>query len=244
MDTTVVIHPNHKGFLKMLTTIHSSQCVMEQEVRDPQTGRAEPAAAWQGIEESNVIAARLRADDPSIIDELISAYQLRLRLYLRRLTGNTELTEDLLQETWFRVFTRGAQFRGDARFGTWLFAIARNLAVDRRFRSVWSKSFEEMCERGDGWQMELRCQKPSPFEISADSQHFRLISKALQTLRPEQQRVLELRFFHEMSLLEMAREIQEPLSTVKARFYRALAILRQRVGTPRSELSSTLQAVS
>jgi len=228
----------------MLKIMDSLQAVVGQEVRHPQTGGAEPAPAGQALEESNVIAARLRAGDSSIIDELISAYQLRLRLYLLRLTGNAELTDDLLQETWFRVFTRGTQFRGDAKFGTWLFAIARNLAVDRRFRSVWSKSFEEMCERGDGWQMELHCQKPSPFERSADSQHFRLILRALQTLQPEQQRVLELRFFKEMSLLEMAREIREPLSTVKARFYRALAVLRQRVGTPRSEMSSPLQTVS
>jgi RNA polymerase sigma-70 factor, ECF subfamily len=227
----------------MLTIMDSLQAAVGQEVRHPRTCGAEPNAARQGIEESSVIAARLRAGDPSIIDELMSAHQLRLRLYLLRLTGNAELTEDLLQETWFRVFTRGAQFRGDARFGTWLFAIARNLAVDRRFRSVWIKSLEEMCERGDGWQMELRCQKPTPFERSADSQHFRLILKALQTLRPEQQRVLELRFFREMSLLEMASETREPLSTVKARFYRALALLRQRVGAPRTEMSSPFQTV-
>jgi RNA polymerase sigma-70 factor, ECF subfamily len=228
----------------MLTTIDSSQCAMVQETRDPQTGRAESSPDGQRMDESSVIAARLRAGDPTIIDELVSTYQLRLRLYLLRLTGNAALTEDLLQETWFRVFTRGAQFRGDARFGTWLFTIARNLAVDRRFRTVWSNSLEEMSERGDDWQIELCCQKPSPFEKSADSQHFRLVLRALQTLRPEQQRVLELRFFEEMSLLEMAREIREPLSTVKARFYRALAILRERVGAPQSELSPTLQAIS
>jgi RNA polymerase sigma-70 factor, ECF subfamily len=228
----------------MLTTIDSSGCAMVQETRDSQTGRAEPSPACQRMDESSVIAARLRAGDPSIIDELVSAYQLRLRLYLLRLTGNAELAEDLLQETWFRVFTRGAQYRGEARFGTWLFAIARNLAVDRRFRSVWSKSLEEMCERGDAWQLELPCQKPSPFDKSADSQHFELVLRALQTLRPEQQRVLELRFFQEMSLLEMAREIREPLSTVKARFYRALAILRHRLEAPKPGLSTTLQSVS
>jgi len=228
----------------MLTIIDPSQCATDMEVRDPQAVGVMPNTVGEVMNDSSVIAARLRSGDPSIIDELISAYQLKLRIYLLRLTGNAELTEDLLQETWFRLFTRGAQYRGDARFGTWLFAIARNLAVDRRFRSVWSHSLEEMSERGDGWQMELRCQKPTPFEKSADSQHFRLILKALQTLRPEQQRVLELRFFKEMSLLEMASEIREPLSTVKARFYRALAILRRRLEAPRSELSPTLQSVS
>jgi RNA polymerase sigma-70 factor, ECF subfamily len=200
--------------------------------------------AGQLGDKDGVIAARLRSDDQSIIDDLISAYQMRLRLYLLRVTGNPELTEDLLQEIWLRVFTRGAQFRGDAKFSTWLFTIARNLTIDRRFRFARSSSLEEMSEQRNGWQAELTCREPSPFEVSADNQHFGLILNALHTLRPEQQRVLELRFFHEMSLLEMASEIREPPSTVKARFYRALAVLRERVGTSRSDFSPTLQTVS
>jgi RNA polymerase sigma-70 factor (ECF subfamily) len=82
--------------------------------------------------DNGVIAARLRADDSSIISELIHRYQERLRRYLIGLTEDREFAEDILQEIWMRVVTRGSQFKGDSQFSTWLFAVARNLVRDQR----------------------------------------------------------------------------------------------------------------
>ena len=48
------------------------------------------------------------------------------------LCGNREMAEDLFQEVWMRVLTRGGQFNGKARFETWLFTIARNMVIDQR----------------------------------------------------------------------------------------------------------------
>ena len=60
-----------------------------------------------------------------MLDRLIELYQHRLLRYLLYLTGNRELAQDLFQETWMRVLERGAQYNGQSKFDTWLFAIAR-----------------------------------------------------------------------------------------------------------------------
>jgi RNA polymerase sigma-70 factor (ECF subfamily) len=81
-------------------------------------------------QEAHAIARGLRQRDPDLLDRLIEQYQYRLFRYLLFLTGNKETTEDLFQETWLRVLERGRQYDGKWEFGTWLFAIARHLAID------------------------------------------------------------------------------------------------------------------
>src|SRR5271167_5153907 len=84
--------------------------------------------------ETSAIARGLRRRDPDLLDRLIEQYQHRLLRYLVHLTGRRELAEDLFQETWIRVLERGHQFNDKYAFGTWLFAVARNLVIDHMRR--------------------------------------------------------------------------------------------------------------
>src|SRR5271157_6580755 len=85
-------------------------------------------------QESTEIARGLRRRDPDLLDRLIEQYQHRLLRYLLYLTGRRELAEDLFQETWIRVLERGHQFDDRYAFSTWLFSVARNLAIDHMRR--------------------------------------------------------------------------------------------------------------
>lgn len=174
------------------------------------------------------IAERLRAQDPHVIDELILQYQHRLMRYLVFQTGNRELAEDLFQETWMRVLTRGAQFKGNSQFVTWLFSIARNLVLDLRRRVPRSASFEEMTETGDEKWINLSGQA-SAFDHCVSVDDARLLDFALPALSPPQREVILLRFHEELPLSEIAAITHAPLSTVKARLYRGLAVLKSRI---------------
>ncbi len=90
------------------------------------------AAEEQAKLENLAVAEGLKRQEAGLLDELIVRYQHRLLRYLLFLTGNREMAEDLFQEVWMRVLTRGGQFNGKARFETWLFTIARNLVIDHR----------------------------------------------------------------------------------------------------------------
>jgi RNA polymerase sigma-70 factor, ECF subfamily len=185
----------------------------------------------QGVDDDFTVAERLRAQDPAIIQELVQRHGLGLRRYLLRLTANRELAEDLAQETWVRVITRGSQFKGDSRFATWLFAIARNLAADRFRRTARVSSLEEVSEHGDQWQLLLADETRGAEEHYEASEQARLLSKAFGSLDRGQRRLLQLRFYREMTLSELARETNASLPTVKARLYRALQTLRRQVAT-------------
>jgi RNA polymerase sigma-70 factor (ECF subfamily) len=80
--------------------------------------------------ETAKIARGLRERDMELLADLVQRYQHRLVRYLLYLTGRREYAEDLAQETWVRVLQRGSQYNGQQRFDPWLFAIARNLAID------------------------------------------------------------------------------------------------------------------
>ncbi len=191
------------------------------------------AAALQLAEQVQLenarVASGLKRHDPALLDELIVQYHHRLLRYLLYLTGNREVAEDLFQETWMRVLTRGAQFNGNSRFDTWLFTIARNLVIDlRRRRSM--ASLDEMFESADEERpFEVPSQEKTPFDHLATLESGQLVAEALLTLDPLHREVLVLRFHEEMSLDEIARMTRAPLSTVKSRLYRGLAALKPHV---------------
>src|ERR1700744_216244 len=108
---------------------------------------ATPTADDEARRESLALSQGLKRQDAGFLDELIVRYQPRLLRYLLFLTGNREMAEDLFQDVWMRVLTRGGQFNGQARFETWLVTMARNLVIDQR-RKRTACSREELCEGG------------------------------------------------------------------------------------------------
>ncbi|HWZ52780.1 MAG TPA: sigma-70 family RNA polymerase sigma factor [Granulicella sp.] len=192
---------------------------------------ASSLAAEHSERENVAIARGLKRQDPDLLDQLIELYQHRLLRYLLFLTGKREVAEDLFQETWMRVLLRGAQYNGKARFDTWLFTIARNLVIDLSRKRTMA-SLDEMCEAGDDGDarpLAIAIDEPSPLEQFQSREDCAEIAEVLLTLEPNYREVLVLRFHEELSLEEIARMTNAPLSTVKSRLYRGLAALKPEV---------------
>jgi RNA polymerase sigma-70 factor, ECF subfamily len=197
--------------------------------------------AEQSRAENTLIAHGLRRHDAELLDRLIIQYQHRLLRYLLFLTGNRDLAEDLFQETWMRVLTRGGQYNGAARFDTWLFTIARNLMIDLRRKRTMT-SLEEMREvDGEERPFEVASDEPTPFESYQIRENGQRVTAALLTLDPLHREVLVLRFHEELSLEEIAQVTRAPLSTVKSRLYRGLAALKPRIAAMNGNGASSQQ---
>jgi RNA polymerase sigma-70 factor (ECF subfamily) len=183
-------------------------------------------------EENLAISAGLKRQDAGLLDELIVTYQHRLMRYLLYLTGNREMAEDLFQEVWMRVLVRGAQFNGKARFGTWLFTIARNLVIDQKRKRTVS-SLDEMLEGKSEddrpMSFEVAGDEPSSFDRFASLEDRERIAGALMEMDTLYREVLVLRFHEELSLDEIAKVTRAPLSTVKSRLYRGLAAIKPKL---------------
>ena len=175
--------------------------------------------------ETAKIARGLRERDMELLADLVERCQHRLVRYLLYLTGRREYAEDLAQETWIRVLQRGSQYNGRQRFDPWLFAIARNLAIDylrKKRKAVQTASLPD--DRDE--ILLVSSSGPSPFEAAARSEDAIRLAGQLQILSPLYREALLLRFQEEMSLAEIAQVVGTPVTTVTSRIYRGLAELR------------------
>ncbi len=190
------------------------------------------AADEQARAESLAVAEGLKRRRAGLIEELIVRYQHRLLRYLLFLTGNRETAEDLFQEVWMRILVHGSQFNGRARFETWLFTIARNLVIDQR-RKRTMNSLDELIdgatEDDRAMTFEVAAGDPTPFDRMASLEDREKVAAALLELDALHREVLVLRFHEELSLEEIARVTRSPLSTVKSRLYRGMAMLRPKL---------------
>src|SRR5689334_19114732 len=104
---------------------------------------------WTGPTDEKLMLA-VRGGDLSKLGVLFDRYHRVLFDFFNRLTGNRTVSEDLVQEVFFRILKYRATFRNDSAFRTWIFRIARNARVDH-FRSqgqreIYSGDDEPACE--------------------------------------------------------------------------------------------------
>jgi len=202
------------------------------------------AAADEQVRQENLaVSAGLKRQDAGLLDALIVRYQHRLLRYLLYLSGNREQAEDLFQEVWMRVLVRGAQFNGQARFETWLFTIARNLLIDQRRKRTMSSLDELIDGKGDDdrpMAFEITDGEPTPFDHFANLEDRKRIAGAMLELDTLHREVLVLRFHEELSLEEIAKVTRAPLSTVKSRLYRGMAMIKPKLERDRQLLQEAV----
>src|SRR5271155_3704534 len=174
--------------------------------------------------ETAKIARGLRERDMELLADLVERFQHRLVRYLLYLTGRRDYAEDLAQETWIRVLQRGRQYNGRQRFDPWLFAIARNLAIDYLRKKRKAIQTASLPDDHDAVLL-LPSSGPSPFEAAARSEDAMSLAGRLQILPPLYREALLLRFQEDLSLAEMAQVLGAPTTTVTSRIYRGLAAL-------------------
>ena len=175
--------------------------------------------------ETSKIARGLRERDRELLADLVERFQHRLVRYLLYLTGRRDYAEDLAQETWVRVLQRGGQYNGRQRFDPWLFAIARNLAIDYLRKKQKTVQTVSLPKDRDAMPL-LPSSGPSPFEAAARSEDAIRLAGQLQILSPLYREALLLRFQEDLSLPEIAQVLGAPVTTVTSRIYRGLAALR------------------
>src|SRR5580704_18545093 len=169
------------------------------------------------------LAKRLQDRDPRAMSDLYERYGRIAYSLIYRVVRNTGAAEDLVQETFLRVWNRVQSFdRTRGALGPWVLTVARNRAIDY-LRSVDGKMSAGALELD-------RLETPplfSNFEDTALSlDRARTIRTAFEKLTPTQKQVIELAYFEGLSQTEMAERMKQPLGTVKTWVRSALKDLR------------------
>ncbi len=154
---------------------------------------------------------------------LLDRYGDLLFGYCRKLMGNSEKTEDIVQDVWMKVIQNMDRYKEQGQLKAWLFQIARNTCMDElKSKKNWEFAQEEIEEQAisDDFLFEQLEQKALKEQLQ----------KAIDEL-PDMQRVLLLTYLtEEKSYEELAQEFSHSLSAVKSLLFRAKKNLQQKLG--------------
>src|ERR1700691_5769753 len=158
------------------------------------------------------LAKRLQDRDPRAMSDLYERYGRLAYSLIYRVVRNTGAAEDLVQETFLRVWNRVQSFDSErGALGAWVLTVARNRAID------YLRSVDGRMEAG---AIELEhLERPGLF-AKLDSaalaiDRVRRLKSAFEKLTPAQRQVIELAYYEGMSQTEMAERLKQPLGTVK-----------------------------
>lgn len=183
--------------------------------------------AVQVTDNDEKLVARLQRRDPQALGELYDRYGRLTYALILRVVRDAGIAEDLVQETFLRVWNRVQGFDPQkGSIGPWLLAVARNRAIDY-LRSAGGRErnaleFEETDHPALYTDMERDL---------LNSDQTRRVKQAMQKLSANQRQVIELAYFEGLSQTEMAEKMGQPLGTVKTWVRTALQTLRQELGT-------------
>jgi RNA polymerase sigma-70 factor, ECF subfamily len=157
---------------------------------------------------------------PGQFEELYDKYHQDLFSFLYYMVNNREQAEDLLQEVYIRIFKSYGTFRGKSSEKTWLFSIARHVAIDSfRKNSGWKK---RIVSSFDWNKNELKDSSPLPEEISLQNEQISMLYTCVDKCPIDYRMVLILRYIHSMSISETAIALEWSESKVKTTQHRAL----------------------
>ena len=142
----------------------------------------------------------------------------RLRSYFRRRAPDDATADDLLQETFLRIYRRAVTFRPEGNASSWIFTVAVNLARDH-LRNRKQKIL--YLDQVDGGPDDGRRSQPTPPEVLEREEKRRQVRKVLAELPELARTMLVLRDFEGLSYQELGEILRCEVGTVKSRIHRA-----------------------
>jgi RNA polymerase sigma-70 factor (ECF subfamily) len=169
---------------------------------------------------------QVKEGDMVAFNRLVKKYKDRLMNVIGRMVKSQEEAEDIVQETFLRVYQHRDSFDFKHCFSTWLYTIALNLARNELRKNKKYKFFDIFDLQNK--EVEVAVEAKIPSNIGND------LKKAIEELPEKYKMAFLLRDIEEMAYEEVARVLSVPLGTVKSRVNRARSILREKL-KPRLE---------
>lgn len=161
----------------------------------------------------------------SVFNDLHQRYHRDLFQFLFYMVKSRELAEDLVQEVYIRVLKAYQNFEGKSSEKTWLFSIARNVAIDYfRKQKSWKK---KLLDTFDWNRSQLKDSSALPEEIIIQSDDMRKLYECLDHCTQDQKMVIIMRYFNELTIAETTEILGWSESKVKITQHRTLKILRE-----------------
>ena len=181
------------------------------------------------------LVERTVAGDLRAYDLLVIKYQRRIERLIGRMVRDTDLVQDIAQETFLRAFRGLHQFRGDAQFYTWLYRIAVNTAKKFLMDLKRDPLIYEGAMRSDDDENETSrigqelTNDETPETVLAAREIATAVNAAMEALPDDLRQAVTLREIEGLSYEEIATVMACPIGTVRSRIFRAREAISARV---------------
>ena len=182
-----------------------------------------------------LLVERVKLGDTRAFEMLVVKYQRRIERLISRMVRDTDLVQDIAQETFVRVYRALPQFRGDSAFYTWLYRIAVNTAkkmlMDMKRDPLVFESATHVSEDGEETsraESELS-DGETPEAVLASKEIAAAVNAAVEALSEDLRQAITLREIEGLSYEEIADLMNCPIGTVRSRIFRAREAIAARL---------------
>ncbi|MEA3318983.1 MULTISPECIES: RNA polymerase sigma factor SigX [unclassified Bacillus (in: firmicutes)] len=160
----------------------------------------------------------------TVFQELYEKYHQDVYQFLYYMVNNKEQAEDLVQEVYIKVLRSYDRFEGKSSEKTWLFSIAKHVAIDSfRKQKGWKN---KLLETFDWNKQQVTDHAPLPEEIAVQNEQVQQMYRCLDKCKVDHRLVLVLRYIQALSIQETAHILGWTESKVKTTQHRALKVLK------------------
>lgn len=167
------------------------------------------------------LIARFQKGDEQAYTELVVRYRDKLMTFVYRFIDDFELAEDIVQDTLLKLYTHRHYYRNIAKFSTWIYTIAGNLAKTELRKRKRHKVTNLSQMGSEDREYELPALEEEASEKAQGYYLEKQIQAAIQKLPSHFRTVVILRDIQELSYEEISKIVDVPLGTVKSRINRA-----------------------
>lgn len=178
------------------------------------------------VDSDALLVERAVAGDHKAFELLVIKYQRRIQRLIGRMVRDVDLVEDIAQETFIRAYRALAQFRGEAKFYTWLYRIAVNTAKKSLMDLKRNPTVSENASKSDDDDETSRVENEltsseTPEAVLASKEIAQIINAAMEALPEELREAITLREIEGLSYEEISEAMDCPIGTVRSRIFRA-----------------------
>ena len=181
----------------------------------------------------NALISAYLSGNESAFEALVHRYEDRLVNYLNNILHDYDLSVDLAQETFIRVFRNANHYKGKYKFSTWIYRIATNLAIDeiRRRERKGRFFFYNVISlfQKDEETFQFPDLKESPESALGNKERLQLLQTAIDSLPQKYRLAFILKEAQELSYQETSDILKISLGTAKSRNHRAKLLLRKKL---------------
>ena len=174
-----------------------------------------------------ILIKKFQDGDVGAYNQLVFRFKDRLLNFIYRFVNDLDLAEDLVQDTLLKLYTHKDSYREIAKFSTWLYTIAANLARTELRKKKRRKTFSVTELSREDREFIIVSSDVDPSEDLSSQNFERNIQLALAELPDDFKTIIILRDIQELSYDEISKIVDVPLGTVKSRINRGRVKLQQ-----------------